>query len=221
MSFHQLYIASNPKHRNEMYKKWLWTDILVSLSFTFVSRWEQNIHFMLLSIAYNVTCLKFLFLHSFLPPELIWDSPYSRGMRYHLHVRGHIRLTNYNFHAHVESVSLFTIIFVILTNTDMWKVQNSTILEGLEYPILSRKGFVKVTPKAGRVLSIFLLPLDLIWCPPYARVLRYHQPFRGHLRLTDYNFHTHVQSCIMFSTIFVILTNTELHKVQNFTILEG
>ena len=117
-------------------------------------------------------------------------------MRYHLHVRVHIRLTNYNFHAHVESVSLFTAIFVILTNTDMWKVQNSTILGGLEYPILSRKGFVKVTPKAGRVSSTFLLPLELVWCPSYARDLTYHQPFRGHVRLTDDNIHAHVHNCI-------------------------
>ena len=73
-----------------------------------------------------------------------------------------MRLTNYNLHAHVESVSLFNTIFVALTNTHMWKVQNSIILEGLEYPILSRKGFVKVTPKAGRVSSTFLLPLELI-----------------------------------------------------------
>ena len=158
----------------------IWTKTMIMnrhigiLNFTFVSRWEQNIHFILLSIASNVTYLKFLFLHSFLPPELIWDSPHCRNMRYHLHVRGHIRLINYNFHAHVESVSLFPTISVILTNTNMWKVQNYTILEGLEYPILSRKAFVKVTPKAGRVSSTCLLPPGLIWCPPFARGLRYH-----------------------------------------------
>ena len=48
------------------------------------------------------TYLKFLLLGSFLTPELIWDSPYSRAMRYHLHFRGHISLTDYNFHVHVE-----------------------------------------------------------------------------------------------------------------------
>ena len=121
MSLHQLHIPSNPKHRNEMckkkndYEQTYW----YLLSFTFLLRWEKNVCFILLSIANNVTYLKFLFLCSFLPPELIWDSLYSRGMRYHLHFRGHIRLTNYNFLAHVESVSLFTTIFVILTNTDM------------------------------------------------------------------------------------------------------
>ena len=138
MSLHQLDIPSIPKHRNKMYKKKIMNRDIGILSFTFVATWEHNVHFILLSIAHKATYLKFLFLHSFLPPELIWDSPYSRGMRYHLHFRGHIRLTNYNFHVHVESVSLFTTTFVILTNTDMWKVQNSTILEGLEYPILRR-----------------------------------------------------------------------------------
>ena len=49
--------------------------------------------------------------------------------------------------------------FVILTNTHMWKVKISIILEGLEYPILSMKGFIKVT-QGGRVLSTFLFPLD-------------------------------------------------------------
>ena len=166
------------------------------LSFTFVSRWEENVCFILLQLLTVQLTWNFYFVHSFLPPELIWDSLYCRGMRYHLHVRGHITLTNYKFHVHVESVSLFTTIFVILTNTDMQKVQNSTILEGLEYPILSRRGFVKVTPKAGRVSSTFLLPPELIWCPPYARGLKYHQPFRGHVRLTNDNFHAHVHLCI-------------------------
>ena len=166
------------------------------LSFTCVLRWGKNIHFILLSIANNPTYMKFLFLLSFLPPELICNSLYCRGMRYHLHVRGHMRLTNYHFHAHKESLSLFTTILIILTNTDMWKVQNSTILEGLEYLILSRKGFVQVTPKAGRVSTTFLLPSELIWYPPYARGMRYHQPFRGHVRLTNDNFHAHVDHCI-------------------------
>ena len=32
--------------------------------------------------------------------------------------------------------------------------------------------------------------------PPMLRVLRYHQPFRGPIRLTNYNFHAHVHYCI-------------------------
>ena len=34
---------------------------------------------------------------------------------------------------------------------------------------------------------------------PYARGMWYHQPFREPLRLTHYNFHTHVQYCVIFS----------------------
>ena len=163
------------------------------LSFTFVLRWEQNIISYCFQLLTMWLIWNFGFLHSFLLPELIWDSPYCRGMRYHLHVRGHIRLTNYNFHAHVESVSLFT---TILTNTDMWKVQNSTILEGLEYPILSRKSFVKVTPNSWESFLHIPSPTWADLMPPYARGLRYHQPFRGHLRLTNDNFHAHVHYCI-------------------------
>ena len=46
-------------------------------------------------------------------------------------------------------------IFVILTNTEMCNVHISMILEGLEYCILSRKGFAEVT-------------LNLEDFPPYA-----------------------------------------------------
>ena len=38
-----------------------------------------------------------------------------------------------------STVQLFTTIAVELTNTEMWKVQNATVLEGWEYPILRRK----------------------------------------------------------------------------------
>ena len=50
--------------------------------------------------------------------------------------------------------------FVILTNTHMSKVEISIILEGLEYTILSKEGFIKVTQQGVRVLSTFLFPLD-------------------------------------------------------------
>ena len=86
-----------------------------------------------------------------------------------------------------------------------WKVWNILFWVG--------RLFAKVTPKAGRVSSIFLLPPEVIWCPPYARGLRYHQPFRGHLRLTNYNFHAHVPHvhyCItIHSYIGIVFTNTD------------
>ena len=110
----------------------------------------------------------------------------------------------------------------IHTNRYMWKVQISTILEGSEYPILGRKGFGKLTPKAGRVSSIYLLPFDVFWCPPYSRGLRYNQNFRGPLRLTNHNFHTHIyRTVLLFTVIFVILTNTEMFNVQTSMIVEG
>ena len=51
---------------------------------------------------------------------------------------------------------------VVLTNTEMWKVQNATILEGYGYPVFRRKGCAKLNPKAGRVSCTFLLPGELI-----------------------------------------------------------
>ena len=61
---------------------------------------------------------------------------------------------------------------------------------------LRRKGFVKLTPKAGRVSFTFMHLSELKWGSTYARGLWYHLPFRGPMRLTNYNFHTHVQYCI-------------------------
>ena len=43
----------------------------------------------------------------------------------------------------------------------MWNIQNCTILEGLNCPIFGGKGFAEVTPKGGRVSSIFLLTSDV------------------------------------------------------------
>ena len=87
-------------------KKWHIPKIIINrhiaiLSFTFVLIWEQYVHLTLFSIANNVTYFKCLFLGSFLPPNLIWDFPYCRGMTCHLHFRRHIRLTNYDFCTHV------------------------------------------------------------------------------------------------------------------------
>ena len=87
-------------------------------------------------------------------------------------------------------------IAAVLTNTEMWKVQNATILKGWEYPVLRRKDFAKLTPNTGRLSSTFLLPPELIWGPPNARGLWHHLLFRGPIRLTNYNFLAHVQYCI-------------------------
>ena len=43
----------------------------------------------------------------------------------------------------------------------------------LNCPIFGGKDFAEVTPKGGRVSSIFLLTSDMFWCPPYSMGLRY------------------------------------------------
>ena len=74
----------------------------------------------------------------------------------------------------------------------MWKVQHSTILEGLGDLILSRKGFIKLIPKPGRVSSICVFPCQVFSCDPYAMGLRYIKHFRGPLRLTNDRFHVDI-----------------------------
>ena len=88
--------------------------------------------------------------------------------------------------------------------------------------ISRKKGFTKLTPKAGRVSSTFLLPPELISGSSYARGLKCHLPFRGPIRSTNYNFHAHVQYCITIHYHSCsIEKKTEMWKVQITTILEG
>ena len=149
-----IYSKHSQNQRNKMYQKIIINRHIGILRFTFVSTWEQNVHFIWLSIANNVTYLKFLFSGSFLLSQLIWDSPYSRGMRYHLHYRGHISLTNYNFHAHVE--------YCITIHYHICHMDKYTHVEGpichkygrLGISCFEQEAFAKLTPKAG------------IWCPP-------------------------------------------------------
>ena len=56
----------------------------------------------------------------------------------------------------------------------MCNVCSSMILEGLEYCIVSRKGFAEVTLKASRLSYIWLLLCDAFSCPLYPMCLRYH-----------------------------------------------
>ena len=91
-----------------------------------------------------------------------------------------------------------------MTNTGILKVQYATILEGLEYPVLSRNGFVKLILKAGNVFSTFPLPPEVIWSPSYAQGLRYHQPFWGPLRLTNHYF-TH-RCTVLYNLLLLYLS---------------
>ena len=103
----------------------------------------------------------------------------------------------------------------------MWKVRNATILEGYEYAVLRRKDFAKLTLKAGRISSTFLLSPVLIWGSPYARDLWYHQPSG---KLSDWHIITsmYMYSTVeLFTTIAVVLRNREMWKAWNAPILEG
>ena len=133
------------------------------------------------------------FLH---PPELIWDSPYARGLRHHPPFRGYIRLIIYNFHTHVQYCKTF--------HYHSCSIHKHRIVEGLKchnfgrlgISHFEREGFCKTHPKSW---DSFLHIHSPTWADlrfPPATGLRYHQPFRGHIRLTNYNFHAHVQYCI-------------------------
>ena len=93
----------------------------------------------------------------------------------------------------------------------LWKVRN--ILFG------ERRVLQNSLPKVGRLFSTFLLLLELIWGSPFARGLQYHLPFRGPIRLTNYNFHTFVQHYITFHYHRCIIDNyrnVKDVKCQNF-----
>ena len=121
----------------------------------------------------------------------------NRGVRNHLHFRGHIRFITYNFCAHVE---YYITIHYQICCIDKYRHVEGPICHnfgrlGISY--FEQEAFAKLIPKAGKVSTTFLLPPEMIWCP-HARGVRYHQPFRGTLRLTNYNVHRHVQYCITF-----------------------
>ena len=83
----------------------------------------------------------------------------------------------------------------------------------------ARKDLAKLTPKAGRVSSTFLLPSELVCGSPYTRGLSYHLPFREPIRLTNYNLHAHVQYCITIyyhSCSIDTYRNVEGPKCHNF-----
>ena len=162
-------------------KKFILHRHITMRGFISVLIWDHIVYLIFLWMTYNMTYLKFLFLDSFLSHNLIWHSPYCMHIICHLCFSRHIRFTNYNLHVNA--------------NRYMWMVQISTILEGFTCPMFGGKGFGEFTPKARRVSSIFLLPSDVFWCPPYCMSLRYHHNFRGPLRLTNDNFHTHILYC--------------------------
>ena len=98
----------------------------------------------------------------------------------------------------------------------MW---NATILEGQEYPIWRRKSFEKTNPISWESFLHIPSPkwTDLRFS--YARGLWYLLPFRGPIRMTNYNFHGHVQYCITiryYSCSIDIYRNVKDVKCHNF-----
>ena len=156
-----------------------------------------------------------------LSPELIWGSPYARDLWYH---QPSGKLSDWQIITSTpmyNTILLFTIITGVLRNREMWTVQNAPILEGYEYAVLRRKDFAKLTLKAGRVSSTFLLTPELIWGSPYARDLWYHQPSG---KLSDWQIITsmYMYSTVeLFTTIAVLLSNREMWNVWIATIFEG
>ena len=202
MSLHNICMPIIATQSSDMYQKIILNRDLAIWSFIFVFIWQQNLHLILLFIANSVMYVKSLFLGSVLLHQLIWDSLYCRGMLCYLHFRRCTRFTNIiAMHMYCTVLySYFFIQYLLHWEIDRYGRFNNMciILEGLKDLILSRKGFTKLTPEAGRVSSIFLFPFHVFWCPPYAMGLRYHKHFRGPLRLTNDSFQIHMQYSITF-----------------------
>ena len=131
---------------------------------------------------------------------------------------GPIRLTNYNFHAHVQycitihyhSCSIDKYRNVEGPKCQFWKVRNILFWE---------QRVLQNSPQKLGVSPIFLLPPKLIWGSPSPRGMRYHLPFMGPIRLTNYYFHAHVQHCITIhyhSCSIDTYRNVEGPKCHNF-----
>ena len=80
----------------------------------------------------------------------------------------------------------------------MCNVQILMILEGLEYCILSREGFCKSHPKRWKFPPYAFSYVMCFDVPPILCVWDIIKHFRGHLRVTNDNFHTHIHYCIIF-----------------------
>ena len=86
---------------------------------------------------------------------------------------------------------------------------------------MSRKGFAKLIPKAGRVSFTFLLPPEVIWCPPMLGVW---DTINLSGNLSDWQIITsmHMYTVVsLFTTIGVVMTNTEMWKVHNVCLCGG
>ena len=157
------------------------------------------------------------FIH---PPELIWDSPYARGLRYHLPFRGPLRLITYNFHRHVQ--------YYITFHYHSCSIDKYRHVEGpkchnfgrLGISHFEKEGFCKTHPKSW---ESFLHIYSPTWADlrfPLCQGSEISSTFSDDI--SDWHIITsmHMYS-ITITTIAVVLTNTDMWKVQNATILKG
>ena len=154
ISFHQVCIPIIPKYRNDMYQKIIMNTHIDIRSFISVLIWEHE------------STLYIWYFCEWLTTWLIWNFDFcivfSHVIWFDIH---HIVCISYVIYISGDISGLQTITS-INANRYMWNVQISTILDGFNCPIFGGKGFAEITPKGGRVLSIFLLPSDVFWCSP-------------------------------------------------------
>ena len=104
-----------------------------------------------------------------LKPELIWGSPYARGLRYHLPYRTPFRLTTYSIDKY--------------RNVEGPKCAS---FERLGISHFEKEEFCKTHPKNWE--SFFHIPSPT-WADlrfPYARGPRYHLPYRTPFQIDNY-----------------------------------
>ena len=145
-----------------------------------------------------------------LPPELIWGSPMPGIWDIINLLWGPIRLTNYNFHPHVQycitihyhscSIDKYRNVKDVKCS-EFWKVRNIPFGEG--------KVLQNLNPKSCKSFLHIPSPKRTDLRFPYARGLWYHLPFRGHIRMINYNFHPHVQYCI---TIHYLSCSIDIYR---------
>ena len=150
-----------------------------------------------------------LFSTFLLPPELIWGYQYARGLKYHLPFRGPIRLTNYSFHTHVLYYITFHYHCCSIDKYRNVKYVKCYNFGRLGISHFEKEKFWKTNPKSCKSFLHIPSPkwTDLRF--PYARGLWYHLPFRGPIRMINYNFHAHVQYCI---TIHYLSCSIDIYR---------
>ena len=145
--------------------------------------------------------------------------PYARGLWYHLPFRGPIRMTNYNVHAHVQYC-----IGIHYLGCSIDKYRNVKYVKCYNFGRLGishfeKEEFWKTNPKSCKSFLHIPSPKRTDLRFPYARGLWYHLPFRGPIRMINYNFHAHEQYCITIhylSCSIDIYRNVKDVKCHNF-----